>query len=501
MRKNGVFFSQNGGWLPFLALYFGKIKSISLSKLFASKSSGKSRRSRIVLVLLAGLMATVCRLSADIPLTLHIVGPADRDVITGTLSYEVDVTNLSPSPVYNVDITDTLPGTAELMSATNQYAGGAATPADGTRVTFTIARINGSETARMRLRILPSVTGSITNIVTLSIPMDDSIAATNVFTVRSTQLSIHDPAMAKEDGIYYLFSSGPGIMFYTSADMVHWRIGGRIFAGEPSWAESVAKKFDGREWAPDISYHNDEYYLYYAVSASGENDSAIGLAINKTLDPAAPGYQWQDQGIVLRSIPNRDLWNAIDPNIIVDDDGTPWMDFGSFWGGIKLVKLASDYRTIAEPEKWYSLAKLERSVLEDDRSPGPAQIEGPFIFKKGDYYYLFVSWGLCCLGENSTYKIVVGRSTDVRGPYLDKDGMDMALGGGSILLPGDQDWAGQGGCSVYTFDSGDYLIFHAYEMADDGLQKLRIAKLDWDTNGWPVIDEAYLDNYKSLVVK
>ena len=353
----------------------------------------------------------------------------------------------------------------------------------------------------MRLRILPSVTGSITNIVTLSVPTDDSIAATNVFTVRSTQLSIHDPAMAKEGGTYYLFSSGPGIMFYTSPDMVHWRMGGRIFSGEPSWARSVSGRFDGREWAPDISYHNGEYYLYYAVSASGENDSAIGLAINQTLDPAAPGYQWQDEGIVLRSVPNRDLWNAIDPNIIVGDDGTPWMDFGSFWGGIKLVKLAPDYKSIAEPEQWYSLAKLERSVLEDDRSPGPAQIEGPFIFKKGGYYYLFVSWGLCCLGDNSTYKIVVGRSPDVRGPYLDKDGLDMALGGGSILLAGDRDWAGQGGCSVYTLDENDYLVFHAYEIADNGLQKLRITKLDWDTNGWPVINEAFLDNYKSLVVK
>jgi len=454
-----------------------------------------------MLVLLAGLMAVGCRVSAAIPLSLHIIGPGGRDIITGTLSYEVDVVNQSSSPVDDAIVTDILPGTAELVSATNQYAGGTGPQVNGTNVVFTIQRINGSGTVRLRLKILPSAVGPITNVVTLSIPMDDSIAATNVFTVRSTQLSIHDPAMAREGDTYYLFSSGPGIMFYTSPDMIHWRMGGRIFSDEPSWARSVAGRFDGREWAPDVSYHNGEYYLYYAVSAPGENSSAIGLAVNKTLNPSAPGYQWQDEGIVLRSIPNRDLWNAIDPNIIMDNDGTPWMDFGSFWGGIKLVKLAPDFKSLARPERWYSLAKQDRSVLVDDRSPGPAQIEGPFIFRKGDYYYLFVSMGLCCRGENSTYKIAVGRATDLRGPYLDKDGADMASGGGSILLAGDQNWAGQGGCSVYTLDGSDYVVFHGYEMADAGLQKLRIAKLGWDTNNWPVIDKNFLGNYKSLVVK
>ena len=96
---------------------------------------------------------------------------------------------------------------------------------------------------------------------------------------------------------------------------------------------------------------------------------------------------------------------------------------------------------------------------------------------------------------------MVGRSKDVRGPYLDKDGISMAEGGGSLLLAGDTDWAGQGGCSVYTFDGKDYLVFHAYEMADNGLQKLRIAELKWDEKGWPVVDEITLDAYKSVVIK
>jgi arabinan endo-1,5-alpha-L-arabinosidase len=327
------------------------------------------------------------------------------------------------------------------------------------------------------------------------------LIAGSLLAAQARQVDVHDPAMAKEGDTYYLFSSGPGITFYSSKDMKNWELRGRVFPGDPSWAKGVASRFNGHVWAPDIAYHQGKYYLYYAVSSPGQNSSAIGVTINKTLNPDSPDYQWEDQGIVLRSIPNRDLWNAIDPNIIVDADGTPWMSFGSFWSGIKLVKLDSSWTALAEPQEWYSLAKRERSVLVDDRVPGPAEIEGPFIFKKGDYYYLFVSWGLCCRGKDSTYKIMVGRSKDVKGTYLDKDGKSLALGGGSLVLAGNKDWAGLGGCSAYIFDGKDYLVFHAYETADNGLQKLKIAEIKWDETQWPVIDEKILEEYQSVLVK
>jgi len=323
----------------------------------------------------------------------------------------------------------------------------------------------------------------------------------SLLAAQARQVDVHDPAMAKEGDTYYLFSSGPGITFYSSKDMINWKLRGRVFPGDPSWAKGVASGFNGHVWAPDIAHHDGKYYLYYAVSASGQNSSAIGVTINKTLDPGSPDYQWEDQGMVLRSTPNRDLWNAIDPNIIVNENGTPWMSFGSFWSGIKLVKLDSSWTALAEPQEWDSLAKRERSVFVDDRVPGPAEIEGPFIFKKGDYYYLFVSWGLCCRGKDSTYKIMIGRSKDVKGPYLDKDGKSLAQGGGSLVLAGNKDWAGMGGCSAYVFDGKDYLVFHAYETADNGLQKLKIAEIKWDEKQWPVIDEKVLDEYKSVLVK
>lgn len=315
------------------------------------------------------------------------------------------------------------------------------------------------------------------------------------------QVSIHDPAMAKDGDTYYLFSTDPGIKCYSSKDMIHWQFRSRVFPEEPSWARKVAPHFNGHIWAPDIVHHDGKFYLYYAVSSAGKNSSAIGVTINKTLDPDSPDYNWEDQGIVLQSIPGRDLWNAIDPNIIVDTNGKPWMDFGSFWTGIKLVKLETNWTAVAEPQEWHSLAKRERSAFVDDRDPGDAAVEGPFIFKKGVYYYLLVSWDLCCRGKDSTYKIGVGRSRELTGPYLGKDGLSMAEGGGTLLLAGNKDWPGRGGASAYTFDGKDYLVFHAYEAADNGLQKLQIAEINWDDQGWPVIDEKALAAYRSVLVK
>lgn len=320
---------------------------------------------------------------------------------------------------------------------------------------------------------------------------------------QAKQVSIHDPVMAKEGDTYYLFSTGPGITIYNSEDMVHWQRQGRAFEGQPDWAKDVAPEFNGHLWAPDIIYNEDEekWYLYYSVSAFGKNTSGMGVTTTPTLDPESEEYGWEDQGMVIQSVPNRDMWNAIDPNVIVDEQGEAWFSFGSFWGGMKMFKLNEDWTAPAEPQEWYTIAKRERSILVDDTEAGPAQIEGPFIFKHGDYYYQFVSWGLCCRGEDSTYHMVVGRSKDVTGPYVDKEGTPMNKGGGTVILKGNDEWYGVGHNSAYTFDGKDYLVFHAYEAADNGLQKLKIAEIQWTDDGWPEIDPAVLNEYQSVLIE
>lgn len=314
------------------------------------------------------------------------------------------------------------------------------------------------------------------------------------------QVDVHDPVMTKEGDTYYLFSTGPGITFYRSKDMKNWKKAGRVFTTEPEWARRVAPEFNGHLWAPDIVQHNGQFYLYYSVSAFGKNTSAMGVTVTKTLDTSSPDYGWKDQGIVVQSVPHRDMWNAIDPAVILDETGTPWMSFGSFWGGLKLVKLAKNLTAVAEPQEWHTIAKRERSILQDDASAGSAAIEAPFIFKKGDYYYLFASWDKCCRGKDSDYKVVVGRAKDIRGPYLDKDGVDMNQGGGSLVIAGNKNWIALGHNSAYTFGKKDYLVLHAYETADKYLQKIKILEMKWDKDGWPVVDPKDLDRYQSKLI-
>ena len=247
---------------------------------------------------------------------------------------------------------------------------------------------------------------------------------------------VHDPVMAKgEDGRYYIFTTGFNVGVISSADLKEWRREPSAFKQVPEWAPQQVRGFRGHTWAPDISYHNGQWYLYYSCSSFGKNTSAIGLATNKTLNPESPLFKWEDQGMVIES--KRGFkWNAIDPNLILDKKGNPWLCFGSFWDGIQLVKLSKkDFQTPVE--KPHTIArrmgrKLTLAELNDVQNytvegndtieAGENAIEAPFIFKHGDYYYLFVSFDYCCRGERSTYKTVYGRSKKVTGPYLDKKG-------------------------------------------------------------------------------
>ncbi len=118
---------------------------------------------------------------------------------------------------------------------------------------------------------------------------------------------------------------------------------------------------------------------------------------------------------------------------------------------------------------------------------GGNAIEAPFIFRHAGYYYLFASIDYCCRGPRSTYKMIVGRAKEVTGPYVDKDGVPLARGGGTLLLTGDEHWYGVGHCAVCDFDGTTYLIFHGYDASDQGRSKLRIEKLAWDEAGWPSV--------------
>lgn len=322
------------------------------------------------------------------------------------------------------------------------------------------------------------------------------------------QVPVHDPVMIKEKDTYYIFCTGFGISVWSSKDVMSWKKEAPVFIKAPQWATDTIPGFNGHIWAPDISFHNGKYYLYYSVSAFGKNTSAIGVATNKTLDPSSPDFRWTDHGRVIQSYPGKTNWNAIDPNLVVDKNGKPYLVFGSFWDGLKMVKLTNDLLhadenlstipTVASRKKTSS----EINPPAVDNSPvdaGDNAIEAPFIFKKGAYYYFFASIDYCCKGVNSTYKVVIARSKNIKGPYVDKEGAELRHGGGTVLLKGDDDWFGVGHNGICTADGKAYIVCHGYDAKDNGKSKLLIETITWDNKGWPSINKSTFRSTTNLV--
>lgn len=291
---------------------------------------------------------------------------------------------------------------------------------------------------------------------------------------------VHDPAIVEEAGAFYVLSTGVGrgdmIPVRRSTDLVHWELVGQVFERLPPWAEELAPR-DRNLWAPDIARVGEEYWLYYSVSSFGTNRSAIGLATNRRLEPGHPENVWVDRGKVLESHPGTDDWNAIDPNLVLDREGKPWLSFGSYWSGIKLrrLDLATGHLS-PEDSRLHSLA----------RRIGDTAIEAPFLIRSRDHYYLFVSFDHCCRGARSDYRILVGRAEQVTGPYLDREGLPLLEGHGTRVLEGHDNIRGPGHCAVLTARGRDWLVHHFYDAAERGVAKLQIRPIVWTEDGWPV---------------
>ncbi len=313
---------------------------------------------------------------------------------------------------------------------------------------------------------------------------------------------MHDPVAAYCDGTWYLFSTSFGIDILSSKDLKTWDHAGRVFDKAPQWAVETVPGYNGHTWAPDILYHDGMYYLYYSCSSFGKNTSAIGVATNRTLNPASPDYRWEDHGCVVRSIAGRDLWNAIDPNVVIDSEGRGWLSFGSFWGGIKLVRLDDTLTKLAEPQEWFPICRRPEGTAEDtsqtddaikadprgpDFDPGNGAVEAPFIVYRNGYYYLFVSYDLCCRGAKSTYKVVCGRAKEVTGPYIDAAGVPLMQGGGTLVVGGNDRYPGAGHCAVVQKDGVDIMLFHAYDRDFGYDSRLLVKPIDWSEAGWPSV--------------
>jgi arabinan endo-1,5-alpha-L-arabinosidase len=284
----------------------------------------------------------------------------------------------------------------------------------------------------------------------------------------SGNLGAHDPSALLVNGTYYEFQTGLGSK--TSTNVTSWTGGSRPFTA-PAWATSAVPGVTDL-WAPDISYFGGQYHLYYSASTFGSNRSCIGHATRASMTSGS----WTDQGsaTICSNVNTSDNWNAIDPAVELDTSGTPYLVFGSFWSGIKLIQLDQNGQRVGTTV----------TAIANRPSNGGA-VEGPYIVRRCGYYYLFTSWDKCCDGANSTYNIRVARATSITGPYADKAGTASSQGGGTLIAQGNSTWAGPGGQSVFLSGTKAYLIYHAYAKSN-GAATLRISDLVWDSSGWPV---------------
>ncbi|MBA7515728.1 Extracellular exo-alpha-(1-_5)-L-arabinofuranosidase ArbA [subsurface metagenome] len=290
-----------------------------------------------------------------------------------------------------------------------------------------------------------------------------------------------DPTVVRgKDGWFYAYGTEntwfEGVHRVTpivkSPDLVNWEYVGDAFETKPSWKE-------GFIWAPDVTFYNEKYYLFYSLSVWGDSNPGIGLATASS--PLGP---FEDHGKILDS-ESSGVDNSIDPFFYYEGEGRN-KKFYLFWGsfrGIYGIELNSNFTTF----------KGEKFRI------GGNMFEATVIYKKNDRYYFFGSGGSCCEGPNSTYKVVVARADNLTGPYLDKDGTDIAIQGvpGTLLLKGDGiKFVGPGhNAQIVMDDNGDeWLLYHAVELSNPYLsggatrRPLMLDKIHWDEEDWPYIE-------------
>ncbi len=282
------------------------------------------------------------------------------------------------------------------------------------------------------------------------------------------------PQIVKQDGVYYMYIMAPHILIKSSTDMIHWEKVGTVFGlTDPSW---LTKEVPGYGiWAPSVYEFGGKYYLYYCISTIGSQNSAIGVAVNTTLDPNSPDYKWVDGGMVIRSRTGSP-YNCIDPNIVIDDEGKVWLNFGSYWGGIyqRQIDPATGHLLVPEEEKdtLYHLAR---------RNVNNGAVEAAYMIWHDGYYYLFTAFNPMDL----SYHNRVGRSTSVHGPFVDREGREMTKGGGTVVTKGMYELQMPGHASVFKDEDGQYYFVGEY-FRKDSPSIMMISTIVWDEDGWPV---------------
>lgn len=304
--------------------------------------------------------------------------------------------------------------------------------------------------------------------------------------------SYADPTVVRVGNEFFVYVTSGKVRGYRSKDLVNWsgininnnRNNNEVFSSRPNFTDDNVSETG--MWAPDINYFDGKYVMYYSISKwSGGSTCGIGVGVSSTPE----GYYYPPTGN-----PNGKLFvsseigvhNSIDP-CFFEENGKRYLFWGSFYG-IYMTELTANGMAVKDISQ-------KKKVAGDS-------FEAAYVHKKGNYYYLFVSAGTCCEEMRSTYCIMVGRSTKLEGPYLDKNGKDMtSYNTGykvpntyqAVVLKGDNTFGGPGHNSrIITDDNGvDWMLYHAYVNGENEIKEgrqLMIGKVNWDKDGWPIVD-------------
>ncbi len=273
---------------------------------------------------------------------------------------------------------------------------------------------------------------------------------------------IHDPSTIMEcDGKYYTFGTGGGGLI-----------------SEDGWTWNGGGVRPGGGAAPDAIKIGDRYLIAYSATGGGLGGGHAGRVLtmwNKTLDPNSPDFAYTEPIEVAHSLDDEDC-DAIDAGLLLDPTtGRLWLTYGTYFGFIRIVEL--------DP-------KTGKRVEGNEPVDIAIDCEATDLMYRNGWYYLLGTHGTCCDGPNSTYNIVVGRSRNVTGPYLDNMGRDMLKGGGKMVIAAGDRKTGPGHFGRYIEDDGvEKMSFH-YEADFDqgGRSVLPIRPLLWK-NDWPVAGE------------
>ena len=291
--------------------------------------------------------------------------------------------------------------------------------------------------------------------------------------------SAADPTVIRTEEGFYLYATQTNsywIPIYFSKDLVNWEFKRSAFRKATRPTEDVLPG-GGAFWAPEIRYINGKYVLYFSWAKWG--DGSISYTAVATSDSPVGDFLNAKPLLITDDFGS----NCID-QFYYEEDKKKYMFVGSF-NGIYVTELTDDGLSVKRGVDGKPV--LKKQVC------GRA-FEGTNIYKKGKYYYLFASINNCCPnnGMDSKYKVVVGRSENLLGPYVDRKGKDMLDNSWELVLEGDgETFFGPGHNSIIIPDDAgtDWMIYHSY-VKENGAVGGRLGMLDrivWSADGWPTI--------------